>query len=343
MNTFVAHIELTHPCAFNGVSCVAWNSDGTRLVSTSFNNVCVWNLRAEAGGWRYTCTEILQTCSWVFSSNIWAAAWSSDGLLAMADRYAVRIWRETKGKMEVIRNVYLDTLITYALQWNGTQLAWGGADKCVHFMDVYSQQAPTKFYCEHKVHGLAWNTNGTWLSACTANGFVYVWDVATAQRVRRICVHGHAFAMAWHGNLLAVSVGREVRIIDLVQDACVRVLSLSLASAENIFSVSWKPDGRQLAVASTRGEIGIFGNNGKLLYRLCGHTSFVRSVMWSSRGTHLVSGCNDSTICIWDMQGIACQRRYSRAVRQWKRVDFNEFLRFLAFCARMEVHNTKKE
>jgi WD40 repeat protein len=88
--------------------------------------------------------------------------------------------------------------------------------------------------------------------------------------------------------------------------------ALSLKGLQgSVFSVTFSPDGKQLAGASAvlqapragEGAVKVWDvQTGKELYSFPGHTSFVRSVAFGPDGKHLASASYDRTVKIWDTQ-----------------------------------------
>ena len=68
-------------------------------------------------------------------------------------------------------------------------------------------------------------------------------------------------------------------------------------------SVSYSPDGRHLASASSDKTVRIWTAEGELLCSLQGHSDRVNSVSYSPDGRHLASASSDGTVRIWTAEG----------------------------------------
>lgn len=70
---------------------------------------------------------------------------------------------------------------------------------------------------------------------------------------------------------------------------------------EKGYYVVLSPDGNTLASAAA-GKISLWDvATGKLLKTLTGHISEINSIVFSSDGKTLASGCSDSTVILWDL------------------------------------------
>ncbi len=67
--------------------------------------------------------------------------------------------------------------------------------------------------------------------------------------------------------------------------------------------MSFSPDGKLLASASSDSTIKLWDANGKLLQTLTGHSGIIYSVSFSPNGELLASGSDDNTIKLWNTNG----------------------------------------
>ncbi|MBN3950383.1 MAG: NACHT domain-containing protein [Nostoc sp. NMS7] len=78
--------------------------------------------------------------------------------------------------------------------------------------------------------------------------------------------------------------------------------SVFTETLRGVFSVAFSPDGKLLATGDSDGEVRLWQvKDGKQLFTLKGHTSWVWSVVWSPDGQTLASGSEDHTVRLWDI------------------------------------------
>ncbi|KAJ5988200.1 hypothetical protein N7481_003410 [Penicillium waksmanii] len=88
--------------------------------------------------------------------------------------------------------------------------------------------------------------------------------------------------------------------------------------SDQVISIVWSPDGRQLASGSSDNTVRIWDPaTGQSISTLYGHSASVRLIAWSPDGNQLASGSRDKTVRIWDpatSQNISTLDRHSGPV-----------------------------
>ncbi|HIG80358.1 MAG TPA: hypothetical protein EYQ62_01645 [Verrucomicrobiales bacterium] len=91
-------------------------------------------------------------------------------------------------------------------------------------------------------------------------------------------------------NPAADSAKREVRVLHTLQ-----------GHRGSIWSVAWRPDGKQIATGSWDNSIKLWeASTGKLQHTVQGHKNRVHKIAWSPNGKHLASCGWGGVIKIWD-------------------------------------------
>ena len=70
-----------------------------------------------------------------------------------------------------------------------------------------------------------------------------------------------------------------------------------------VYSVGWRPDGKQLASANHDGTIRLWAADGTPTAMLRAHEGYVASVAWSPDGKRIASAGEDKTVRLWDVGG----------------------------------------
>ena len=83
------------------------------------------------------------------------------------------------------------------------------------------------------------------------------------------------------------------------------------ASMQDVTSVTWRPDGKQLATGCYDGIARIWDDQGNMKLVLKEHTGPVFSLKWNKRGDLILSGSYDKRALVWDAATATVVKSYS--------------------------------
>lgn len=250
------------------VTAVAWSSDGKRLASASYDKtVQLWDGVSGSNILTYK----------AHSARVNALAWSPDGkhIASASDDRSVHIWDAETGDTIFFYNKHNGPVNTVAWSPNGTYIASAGDDKTVQ---VWHAQTHTllKIYDDHtdKVMAVSWSPDGKFLASAGKDGVVKVWEPVKMQQRRSF----------WNTLLGPQRVEKTLSGYD-----------------GHIYGLTWSPDGRRIAAASShciriRDIIAGFASTLAI-----DKATLKNAVSWSPTGKHLAVGGNDKLVHIWNV------------------------------------------
>lgn len=280
------------------VTYVAWNPNGNRIASASWDNtVKIWDP---------TTGNIVHT---LIGHKQWVnhIAWSPDGKFvasASGDK-TVKIWDASTGAL-------LHTLtghtswVTY-VSWSpdGTRVAAASGDKTANVWDAFSGLLLYTLAGHYgEVYNISWSPNGNRLATSSWDYTAIIWDALDGKFLNKLAEHGNWVThIAWSpdGNKLATSSWDKSSIIwDVTTGATLHRLS---SHSREITHVAWSPDGNYVATSSYDNTAKIWdANKGTLLHTLKGHYNEVYNVAWNRNGKRLATSGNDNTARVWDTE-----------------------------------------
>lgn len=288
---------------------VAWNHDGTKLASTSFDSIKLWDWPAR------TNPAVIPTIYPLLSE----VGWTPDGKSVMAGSDRVLKWdRDSSANQSnvLIGSDPITSGWSPAVSWSHAAglLAARREGKLV-VLDANSGESRLEIPGEWgSTRSLALNADGTRLATSAyrtmtadreEHGEICLFNTASGGIVWQQKLHGdRAGGLAWSpdGKRLACNGWTSLEILN-AKDGRSLVLYDMAKDLGWLHDMQWSPDGERLVVACMNHTLRIVdARSGRELRKLVGHTGEVRAVSWSPDGQRIASGGDDKTVRIWNAQ-----------------------------------------
>jgi WD40 repeat protein len=196
----------------------------------------------------------------------------------------------------------------FACVWKpcGTHLAIGGREGVVEIIDAEAASSQ-RSYTGHTgaVCTLAWSPDGTCVASGGRDTTIQIWNPDTG--VLLSTCHGHrslvtTLSFSSDGRCLASGSWDGTVQVWRVTDGKLLTM-LQIEPKNQVFSVSWSPDGTVLAVASTDVYLYHWDHakaRAEIMRVYDEHSGVVYRIVWSPDGSCLASGSFDGTVHVWD-------------------------------------------
>jgi WD40 repeat protein len=194
------------------------------------------------------------------------------------------------------------TLARRAAKWGRRHKAVMGAAVTVFLVAVAALAASTWLIWQEKeqtIVALAESESNAAKARATEQEMRRQWYAASINAMQQAWETGQ---MARLRNLLAETEEYPDRGFEwyYCQRLCHLELRTFIGHRADVTAVSWSPDGRLLATASSDGTAKVWeATNGRELRTLRSHASVVHSVAWSPDGELLATGSGDETVKVW--------------------------------------------
>ncbi len=254
---------------------VAYSPDGNTFISGhNDGTVKLWQVYPRSP------TEIkqVQTLSG-HSALVWRIAFKPDGQMfaTASEDNTVKLW-DNQGKLLRTLTGHTDGVKTVVFSPDGNLIASGSLDGTVKI----------------------WNTDGDLLATLKGHQSAVVGvDFAPAIEIFDRQTTYTLASASWdnYAKLWRINRSNNNRVSIVMKNE-------SMSHDDSLRGVSFSPDSKLIATASSDRSIKLWNNDGELLKTLFGHEGAVWQVKFSPQGSKIVSGSEDKTVIVWDLERI---------------------------------------
>ncbi|MFZ9857876.1 MAG: hypothetical protein ACO3F2_06035 [Roseiflexaceae bacterium] len=272
----------------------------------------------------------LQASSVITNASFGPVAWSPDGQLIAISAGDVITIHEHESFNELARlRGHLGNVTSLSWSPDSRYLASGASnDTIIHVWDVNTGiEAYALRGHDGWIRNVAFSPDGVTLASGATDLEIRIWNLTSQRTIHTITGHTDLIGgLAWSpdsSQLASASRDGSVRKWLVADGSAVTDFTFetpinpNLPGEERYWATGliWTPDGEQIIVGATDGNITVIrATNGDIVRTLSGHSSWVtiRGLQLSADGKTLYSSGLDGRINVWDMANGANQAQYTQ-------------------------------
>ena len=263
-------------------------------------------------------------------SQVWSLGFCDNGkLLAYTTDKTLKIRDVATGRLlHTIESEY-GTFFSSSFSPNGSLIAVGAEYGEIRVFDVNSGKELTVIRIPNEekpdvvnyVRTVVFSADGSHLLSGSVDGKVRIINLKNLKVEETFWGHyDQVVSVAYSPDekrVASVSWDNKLCIWDVFTGSLIKEVVISNVAGDGCSAVAYRPDGSNIAVASSDHTITILDSDGNKMQTLTRHIDGINSLCYYPNGKFLLSGASDNTVRIWELDN--CQewdnnkRRHSHA------------------------------
>lgn len=281
------------------VTAIAFSPDGSRLVSSGYHEVLLWNAADGSLARRITnVSERVYDVEFTADGNSIVVAAGTPGQLGELKQFSAVDGSLTR---TLVRS--RDAIFAVAISPDGSKVACAGADRSISIVNMMTGEPVVKIE-DHAdwVMDINWSPNGQRLVSASKDKTCKVFDATNGNPVITFPGHGEpVYSAAFLSDSATVTSGGGDKRIRVWQSADAKELRGIGGFGGDVFRIQILPDNQVLSASGDGNVYQHKSADGGLVRKFSGHKDWVYTVSSSLSRKQIASGSYDGEVRVWNM------------------------------------------
>ncbi|MGG6242589.1 AAA family ATPase [Nodosilinea sp. AN01ver1] len=284
----------------DAVRAVSFSADGSRVATASLDGTArVWD--AATG-------ETIATLN--HDDGVTAVSFSPDGLRVATTSWddTARVWDAATGETVATLN-HDDGVTAVSFSPDGLRVATASGDSTARVWDAATGEAIATLNHNNEVYAVSFSPDGSLVATASGDSTARVWDATTGEAIATLNHDNNVevWAVSFSPVRGASPEENSQRVATASRDGTARVWDATTGEAiatlnhdDEVWAVSFSPDGSQVATASEDGTARVWDTATGEAIATLNHDNVVFSVNFSPDEQWVATTSADGTARVWD-------------------------------------------
>ncbi|KAH8430968.1 uncharacterized protein LDX57_008630 [Aspergillus melleus] len=227
----------------------------------------------------------------------------------------VRLWNLHTGTLEMVSNTdHYKSILTFSMDSNS--IIFLSACNAIQIWDLHAKVRRHAYQLHSSLVGpTALSPHGKWVASVDSSGIIRVGDIYTGKMHKMFRPEGLVSSIVFLSNNSEIaSISRGEGVVQVWDIRTGSMLCSYQGNTGTIMSTICLSDGRRVAISAYETVKIRDMKDDDVLQSFSGHDGFIQTVDLSSDGRRVVSGSDDNTLRIWNVDSTRFRPTASRPI-----------------------------